>query len=63
MAHLDRWLELQFSGDEDIPLIRDAMVACYECDPEFYGAHGWWRVYDDSVTRSWAEFVNGRDLS
>jgi hypothetical protein len=62
-AHLNAWLEREFSGDEDVPLLRDAMVACYERDPEFYGSAGWWRVYDVAMARSWAEFLSGRELS
>lgn len=46
VKHLNAWLDEQINGDTRRDLVRDAMWALVDTDPEYYGAQSWWLVYD-----------------
>ena len=46
MRHLDAWLDKQIHGDSHRERVRECMLALVDQDPEYWGAQGWWHVYD-----------------
>lgn len=50
LEHLHRWIERQFRlTTEQTAAIFIGMLATYASDAKFYGARGWWKVWDDTV--------------
>jgi hypothetical protein len=45
IRHLDAWLEKQ-TRDSVRPMVRNAMLELIATDEEYWGAQGWWNVWD-----------------
>jgi hypothetical protein len=46
VKHLNAWLDEQIHGDTRRELVREAMLALVDTDPEYCISLGWWHVYD-----------------